>query len=342
VRILVTTAIYPTPPRPTLGTFVGTQVEWLRRIGVDVEVMLLDGRIRKLIYPRAVFQIRRRLAAERFDLVHAHYGYVGVVSAIQRRVPVVVTFHGDDVLGSMNRKGRLTRFSRMMAAVNIAVGERVDAAIVQTPAMASRFRRPDVHVIPHEVDLSVFKPTELVTARRELGLDPDRRYLLFASPPDIAVKRFPLARAVADAMRAEDPSVELLVVHRESQERLALYMSACDALLFPSFQEGSPNIVKQAMACNMPIVSTDVGDVRVVVGETDGCYVCDPDVESFTTQLRKLLARAGRTDGRRGVARFEGSVVAQRIADVYADVIERRQAQGERTQSPLSSIADSG
>src|SRR3984893_15630059 len=99
-------------------------------------------------------------------------------------------------------------------------------------------RNPMFNVTPHEVDFKVFQPTERQQARTVLGLKPGKKYLLFAANPKVGVKRFPLAKAVADCVTAQDPSVELLVVYKETQQRLALYMSASDALIFPSYQEG--------------------------------------------------------------------------------------------------------
>jgi teichuronic acid biosynthesis glycosyltransferase TuaC len=323
MRTLVVTAIYPSAERPAFGTFVRTQVESLARVGVDVDVLVLDGRNRKLIYPKGMVQLRRRIAAGRIDLVHAHYSFAGVVARTQRRLPVVVTYHGDDLLGTVDERGRTRAWSRGVVALGRLLAELVDGVIVQSEEMARTLRRRDVHVIPHEVDFEVFRPVARVRARALLGLDPSRRYVLFASPPQIPVKRYPLAHAAVERLRASDPSVELRVVHTETQHRLALYMSACDALVFPSFQEGSPNVVKQAMACNLPIVATDVGDVRQVIGGTRGCFVCDPDAAVIAERLAGILARRERTDGRERVRHLDGEHVARRVLGVYEDVLAR-------------------
>ena len=324
MRVLVVTAIYPKLDRPEFGSFVRTQVESLARTGLAVETLVLDGRNRKLIYAKGIVQLRSRLATRPFDLVHAHYSYAGVVARTQWRVPVVVTYHGDDVLGTVGADGRTTRLSRVITAGGRVLGQLVDSVIVQSDQMAQRFRR-DVHVIPHEVDLATFQPTDREDARAELGLDPHRKYVLFASPPDIPVKNFPLARAAVELVRERHRDVELVVVHREPQPRLALYMSACDVLAFPSWQEGSPNIVKQAMACNLPIVATDVGDVRSVIGATAGCHLAPPVPDALARLLGEELALRRRTDGRRAVAHLAGDRVATRVIDVYEEVLRNRQ-----------------
>lgn len=320
MRVLVLSAMYPTPERPEFGSFVRTQVQSLRAAGADVDVLVIDGPNRKLMYPRAVPQLRERLARRPADVVHAHYSYAGIVAVAQRSAPVVLTFHGDDLLGTCDADGRTELWSRPVAAAGRALGERVDGVIVQTEQMARRFRRRDVHVLPHEVDLDLFSPTPREAARRELGLRAEGRYVLFAASPSVAVKNFGMARDAVAELRRADPQVELIVCAHEPQPRLALFMSACDVLAFPSWQEGSPNVIKQAMACNLPIVATDVGDVRSVIGGTDGCHVVGFAGDGFTTHLREELSLRRRTNGREAVGHFGGERVARQLLEVYDDV----------------------
>jgi glycosyltransferase involved in cell wall biosynthesis len=321
MRVLVATAMYPKPERPAFGSFVKTQVESLRKAGVDVDVFVLDGPNRKLMYPKAVSELRRRVRIADYDLVHAHYSYVGAVARMQRRVPLLLTFHGDDILGTVDERGRTTPTSRLISAAGRRLGELVEGVIVQTEQMARRFRRSDVHVIPHEVDLETFRPVDRDRARAELGLDPERRYVLFAASPAIPVKNFRLAESAVELLGRLGLECELIVVHQEPQSRLALYMSACDALAFPSWQEGSPNIVKQAMACNMPIVGTDVGDVRALISATLGCHVVPHGEEAFAAGLRQELELRRRTNGRDAVKHLSCELVAGRLIRAYEQTL---------------------
>lgn len=327
MNVLVATSMYPTLENPARGSFIRTQVEYLKRAGIDVEVFVVQKRSRKLMYPVAALELRKRLTDPTIDIVHAHFSYVGMIARLQRKVPVVVSYCGDDVLGTVGPDGRLTLFSRVAAFAGRILSKYADAVIVKSERMASGLPRKDVHVIPNEVDMEVFQPIERERARAVLGLDAGRKYLLFAANPNIAVKRFPLAQRVAEQLKQRDPSVELLVVYKEPQERLALFMNACDALIFPSYQEGSPNIVKQAMACNLPIFATNVGDVPEIIGNTDGCYICRPDVNGFVPRLSELLAHPKRTQGRSRVQHLTGPMVAQRVIDVYEQVLRKRRSQ---------------
>lgn len=336
MKILVATAIYPTAKNPAWGSFVRTQVEWLKRAGVTVELLLVQGRPQKLMYAKAALELRRRLADDSIDLVHAHYSYVGMITRMQWKVPVVVSYCGDDILGTISAKGKPTVFSRVAVMAGRILSHHADAVIVKSREMANKLKQKNVYIIPHEIDFEVFHPVEKAEARAVLGLDPRKKYLLFAANPQIPVKRFPLAKAVAEELCKQDPSVELLVVYKEPQDRLALFMNACDALVFTSYQEGSPNVVKQAMACNLPIVATDVGDVLEVIGGTKGCYVCKPDVGEFVRHITDILRHCQRTRGHEQVQHLAGPVVAQKIVQVYEQVLKRREVHAvNRVQTDL-------
>lgn len=332
MKVLIITSMYPTADNPAYGAFVKAQVDNLRSAGVDLDVMVISPRTggRRSLesltkYLRAVPDIRRRIASQRVDLVHAHFTYCGVVALTQRTAPVVVTFHGDDVLGTIGRDGRPTLLSRtVLLRLTRMVARRASASIVQSDEMRRRLGDPSAQVIPCEIDLDVFRPVAKARARRTLGLSQSTRYLLFAASPDIPVKNFAVASEVAGVLAARRDDTELLVVHREPQERFALYLNACDVLVFPSIQEGSPNVVKQAMACNLPIVATDVGDVRSVIDGAVNCHIARATVEAFVERIDAVLEDGRRSDGSVHVARFAPSPIAAALMDVYRGALAPR------------------
>jgi len=322
MKVLIATAIYPTAENPAFGSFVRSQEQFLRQAGVDVDVMVLRGKNRKLIYPKGIVELRRRL--EGVSLVHAHYAYVGAVARTQWKVPVVLTYHGSDAMGVITPRGTTTRKGRMISAACRSLARYCDAVIVQSDQMASKFRHGNIHILPHEVDLQTFQPTEIKEARAQLGLSLTKRYVLFAANPAIPVKRFSLAQDAVERLKVNNPNVELIVVYKEPQPRLALHMSAADVMVFPSYQEGSPNIVKQAMACNLPIVATDVGDVREIIANTFGCSICKPDADLFALRLGAITNSPFRTKGREAVQHLSGPLVANRLIHLYEQVLQRR------------------
>jgi glycosyltransferase involved in cell wall biosynthesis len=326
MKILMLTTMYPSPQNPAYGAFIHSQVEMLRQAGLEIKVLVPGGgKSRKWLYPKSLVQLHQVLTHDpTIDIVHAHYSYSGMVARMQWRVPVVVSFMGCDLLGGVDDAGHRSLEDEMLACAARQLALMVDGVIVKSAEMASKIRRPDVHVIPNEVDFDRFHPIDKAEARQQLGLEHDKPYILFAANPNEGRKRYPFSKDVVTALQPDYPTLELLAVWKETQERLVLYMNACDALIFPSYQEGSPNIVKQAMACNLPIVATDVGDIREVIGTTDGCYVCEPEIAPFATCLSEILQRNRRTQGRDAIGYLHRSVISSKIIHVYEEVLRRK------------------
>jgi len=326
MRVLVVTNLWPSPHRPAYGTFIRSQVESLVGVDVETEVLVIEGKRSRSAYADAVAEVRRRVRSGRFDVVHAHYGYSGWVALCQRRLPVVISFLGDDIQGTFLEDGKLHWKSRVIAAVNRRTARGAGAVIVKTEAMRRRLGMPGAHVIPNGVDLDLFRPLDRTQARQKLALPPDRTLVLFAGDPDVAVKRHPLALAAVEKL-ARKRDIDLLVARGRPQEEMPLWFNAANALLLASRSEGSPNVVKEAMACNLPVVATDVGDVAWLLERSPGNRVVPATVEPESA-LADLLARAlddvvesGRTTGRDAMAELSLPAVARRIREVYTSVI---------------------
>lgn len=308
-RVLVLTNMYPTAEHPAFGTFVAEQVESLRRRGVDIDVLFINPREGKANYLRGPWLLRRQVAARPYDLIHAHYVFCGLIAATQRRLPVVLTHHGIEVLAGWTAP--LARLASRLA----------DATIVTSPAMVEKLPGSPV-VIPCGIDTELFRPGPREEARRALGLPPDGKLVLFAGElrPE---KRLDLIREAVHRLQEEDEAVQLIIAAGEPHARIPLYMNACDVLVLASDFEGSPMVVKEAMACNLPIVSTDVGDVRQVIGEVEGCFICRQDVDDLAAHLRAALRFGRRTDGRARVIGLSLDAVAGRIMHVYEETLRR-------------------
>lgn len=312
MRVLVATNMYPTPQRPASGVFVRDQVESLRRLGIEVDVLFMDGRRSKLNYLTAFPRFWGQLRRGRYDLVHAHYWMAGVVARAQWRRPVVLTHHGIETIKTWE-----ARFSRRVTPW-------FDQVIVVSQEMRERLPYPKVHVIPCGVDLERFRPVPRDEARAALGLPLDRKLVLWAGDPTRREKRFELVEAAVALLRGEDPSVELVLLAGKPHAEVPGYMSACDVLLLVSDAEGSPMVVKEAMACNLPVVSTPVGDVPQVIGGTDGCYLCTQEPADIAQKLRRALERRERTRGRAAVQHLGLEAVARQVASVYRETLSRR------------------
>jgi glycosyltransferase involved in cell wall biosynthesis len=316
-RVLVVTNLWPGESHPGYGSFVKAQMESLRPLGVEFDVLYLNGRESLWNYVRGVPHLRRKLSLKPYDLVHAHFGMSGCVALFQSRVPVVVSFMGDDVLGRFKRNGRISLVGRFFRLSSYFLARRVAAVIVKTQEMKNILRLSSAHVIPNGVDLDLFQPVARKEARQALGLAPAKQIVLFPFDPAIENKRYDLVEAAVNKAKAEIPNLEILAVSTVPRDHMPLYMNAADALVLASQSEGSPNAVKEAMAVNLPVITVDVGDAASLVSSTDGCYVVPRDPDAIAAKLVEVSRRGTRTNGRSAMERLSMESVAKQIVGVY-------------------------
>lgn len=317
MRVLIVSSEWPTPEHPTSGVFVKQQVDFLRRAGLDVEVFAFHGRRNPLAHLRAWQQLRRERSLRSFDLLHAQFGQSGLVSR-PCPIPLVTTFWGSDLHGIVGSNGHYVAVGRMLRSVSESLARASTEVIVVSERLAGLLPLGvAAHVIPGGVDFELFRPIPQSDARTILGLPGGRRIALFAANPRNPVKRYHLAEA-AVARVAERWHLDLLPVHTVGHDQIPLYMSAADVLLLTSAHEGSPTVVKEALACNLSVVAVDVGDVRERIENVDGCTVCESDsVEAIAEALEQSLARGRTACGRKAVAELDERRLAQRIIGVY-------------------------
>jgi glycosyltransferase involved in cell wall biosynthesis len=315
VRVLVVTNITPDEAAPWRGQFVRDQVDALRRSGIDVELHSFRSGARN--YPRAVGTIRRILRRERFDLVHAHFGLAGWCALLAGARPLVVTFHGTDVrhpvTGFLSRRlvGRLD----LIAAASLALFSPEDGR----PALP---RRPGANaVLPAGADIERFRPASRADARETLGLDPGGKYLLFPAASSRPVKRYDRARELAEAVGAE-----LLSGDGVDSVQMPAWMNAANAIVVTSDNEGFGLVAVEALACDVPVLSTPVGIAPFLLRGVDGCLSAPFDPRVWAEAIRPHLeADDPRVAGRDRAAWFSAQLMADRVIEAYREVLERDQ-----------------
>ena len=321
--------MYPTPTRPAFGTFVHEQVESLRKAGADVEVMSFDGGHSLQNYLQAGRALRTRLKSEHFDIIHAHYGLVGLPARMQFKCPIVLTYHGSDILGEVGPDGRYTRAGWFKVMLSKALGFVVSERIIVAELLRTRLW--SATLIPMGVDMDLFRPRPRLEACQALGLDPAKKFVLFVANPGNRRKRFDIAEAAVRILAADDPGVELLPVFKATHDQVPLYMNASNVLILTSDHEASPCVVKEALASNLPVVSVDCGDVRERLAGIEGCYLCERDPEDVATRLRQALYSDKPTNSREHVAAISLENTAQLTIQVFEKALRRS---GRRTGTP--------
>ena len=322
MNVLVVTNLWPYEADPSYGCFVKAQMESLRPLGVDYDVLFINGRESRRNYWRALPQLWQRLRTHRYDLIHAHMGLSGLVARCQISLPLVVSFMGFDVTGKFQGSDHISAFGRFYQVSSFVLARLASAVIVKTAELKRWLKLEAAQVIPNGVDLDLFQPTDQAEARRSLGLAPEKKFVLFPYDPERAEKRFDLIESAVARAREAIPELEILPVFGVPQFRMPLYMNAADVLVLASQSEGSPNTVKEAMATNLPVITVDVGDTAELLGQTDGCHLVPRDAEEIAAGIVEVCRRARRTRGRDRMARYSMENVARQIVQVYSTVTQ--------------------
>ncbi len=310
MRVLIVANNKRNPVR--FSPFVVEQVESVEKLGVEFEYFGVSGR-GALGYLKCFPALWRKIKEYKPDIIHAHFGLSGLLSNMQRKVPVVTTFHGSDI-HSRGLNLMLSKICMRLSAYNIFVSQPLQDI--------AKYKGDNYIVQACGIDLDTIKPTDRAEARGYFKWDQDKKYVLFASNFSRSIKNYPLAKAAIEKLG----DVELVELKGFSRREVGLLMSACDSLLLTSFREGSPTVIKETMACNCPIVTTDVGDARWVMGDTEGCYITSYNVDDCAAKVAMAIEfskRRGANNGRERVVELnlDRKAVAQRLLGLYNSVV---------------------
>jgi glycosyltransferase involved in cell wall biosynthesis len=307
VRVQIVTHLWPTPSEPEYGAFVETQVEALRRReGIEIDVRSFPRGA--LSYLRAAWALRGSARRGKFDVVHAHYGLSGWSALAAGASRIVVTFHGTDL-----RHPVVRRLSRLLIRL-IALPATVSSSLARA-ALPGAGRRRAVAVLPCGIEMGRFRPLERAASRSRLGLDPSRRYILFPADPARAVKRHDRAAALA----AGFPDAELLTLRSVPPDDVPLWINASNAVLITSDSEGFGLAVLEALACNVPVLSTPVGIAPLVLDGVEGALCAPFDARPWGELLASHLGEDDpRVEGRTRAALFSSERMADRVLAAYA------------------------
>ena len=291
--------------------FVGEQFAALKDAGCDAELFLLQGN-----YWKQWKSLRKKILEFRPDVIHAHYGLTCLVANLAtRRVPVVSTYHGSDI-----NVASVRRFSKMaiwLSAWNLFVSKR-------NMALAGAVEGKKASLVPCGVALSDEQLMTRVEVRKAFGWTVDEKKVLFAGAFDNGVKDPELAMQAIGNCKLEIGDLDLIELKGYSRSEVNALMCAVDCLLMTSKTEGSPQVIKEAMACGCPIVSVDVGDVAERTEGVDGCFVVKSrEPREIAEALKKAIAYEGKTNGREKIIEYglTNELVAKQIIEIYQEIL---------------------
>ncbi len=328
LRILAITNIYPCPDRPWLGTFVEQQVAGLKSVGVEAQVLYFNRKKEgPLIYYRMGSRIAEAISAFQPHLLHVMYGGV-MADKVTRRswpAPVVVTFHGSDILGE-NLSGPWRKLISRCGVWSSWRAARRAAGIVVVArhleqALPGDVDRRKIRVIPCGIDMARFKPMDQETCRQKLGWAAGTFHVLFPANTGDPVKRPWLAQAAIQTLKQQGIRAELHMLSGLPYADVPMWINASDVLILTSLHEGSPMVVKEALACEVPVVSVDVGDVAERIASIDGCHLVGAEPGEIAIGLREVWKRKRRVDSANFIQSVSIGTIAERLKSFYGELL---------------------
>lgn len=294
--------------RPTILS----QADALGKNGLDIRLVPLAGS-GVLGYLKKIRLLKKRIAIENPDLIHAHYSYNGFISAIATRKPIVTSLMGGDVNDSGFWRAVIRLFVKYIWSITIVKSEEMYRKLRLDPKL--------IHIVPNGVNFDLYKPVNKEECRKTLGWDKDMKIVLFGGNPKNKVKNYYLANQAFQQIK--NIGYELKCLVDVSPNDIPIYLNASDVILLTSHSEGSPNIVKEAMACNVPVVSTDVGDVRWLLDNVSNSYVAENTPTDIANKLILVLDTNSSSNGRDQLKKLglESESFALRIQKLYESIL---------------------
>jgi glycosyltransferase involved in cell wall biosynthesis len=287
----------------------------LEKLGLKIVYYDIAGK-GLLGYLNNLIKLKAFINKQKPDLIHAHFYFSGFLSALTfTGTPIITSLMGSDVLASGKLMLWLTRFfSRYFW----------DYTIVKSKEISSKLAVTKSTVIPNGVDLEDFYPVPRNVALEKLNWKSNIYHILFASDPSRPEKNFQLASQAIDLLTNQQVNSEIHFLKGIPSDEMILYYNAANVLLLTSFHEGSPNVIKEAMACNCSLVATNVGDIKEVVGSTRGCYLTGFDPGEIAEKLKLALSSENRTNGRDNMSKYNSNLIAEKIIAIYKTALINR------------------
>ncbi len=316
-----------------MSTFIRTEVAAVKSLIPDTEIYYFTERRSIKGFRKSLKALKAKIAEFHPDIIHVHYGSTTALLVAQASgtIPWVITFGGSDLLGHPN-KGFYWRVRESFAVgLSKYAAGRANGIICVSRNLEEAVPEKDkrkVRLIPRGVNTLFFMPLDQEEERRKLGWDVEKRYILFSMPRANAdVKNMPLAEKVIAQLNQKGPEEFVLVpLTGKTPEFVRSAMNASDLLLVTSLHEGSPNIVKESMACNLPVVSVNCGDVKERLRNVKNSYVSEAyDAEELSGLIRNVLASGERSNGRQALDSdgISVEIVSKKIVNAYQEITRK-------------------
>lgn len=315
-------------------TFVFEQIESIKnKYPIEYDTLLIKGK-GIIGYLKNIFKIKEKIKEFKPDLIHAHYGLSGLLSNMQRSVPVVTTFHGSEIMSFI--VNLLSSFSVLLSEYNIFVTRVIKERMYFKPK--NKFK-----IVPCGINLNESMVVDKKISLSKMNLTDGNVNIVFAGSFNDLMKNYSLAKEAIKLL--PDKNINLVELKGYSRSEVNYLMNACDLFLLTSISEASPQTVKEAMACNCPIVATDVGEIKDIISDTEGCYFTSFEPKDIANKIQLAINFTKRTNGRDKIKRFDNDLITKEIFLIYQNIINKTglniSTENKEKVSPLSLLFDS-
>jgi teichuronic acid biosynthesis glycosyltransferase TuaC len=318
MKILYVTNMFPNKRNMNFGIFIKEQIDYYAKIHApEYEVYFVDGKKSKLNYIKSIFNVNKLIRKNNYDLVHIHFGLSGIFLLFNPfiKTPVIVTLHGSDIQ-SYNKEGLTQKISKKVVS-------RSDKAIILNDNMINILKdyKDKLIKIPCGIDLSLFNLDRN-------NINNESFVIGFPSSRNREVKNYPFFAKVIENLENQGYPIKVVEFDNFTRKEVVENLSKLDCLLMTSFSEGSPQIIKEALACNVPIVSINVGDIELLLNNVNNCYVINSfDIQLFADKIKNIINIAPnqrKTNGKDMVKQlgFDQDTIISKLDLLYKDILQ--------------------
>jgi glycosyltransferase involved in cell wall biosynthesis len=292
-----------------ITAFISEQAIALEEQGIIIDYYPIVGK-GIVGYLKNFPSLKKKIREFKPDLIHAHYGLSGALAILQLRIPVVITFHDGETHSV--KSNIISSISTLFSAYDIFVARHIFDLIYLKKKSKSV-------ILPCGVSYKTIQPVDKNEAMVKMNLSFSKKYILFGGAFENLRKNYPLLKEAISLMNRDD--IKVIEMKDLNRQQITMLMCACDVFVLPSKREGSPQALKEAMLCNCPIVATDVGDIKRLMSDTEGCFICTFEPLDVAEKIQMALDFGKRTNGREKLNHLDNSLIAARIIEIYNKII---------------------
>ncbi len=264
MKILFITNMYPITS-PFYGIFVKEQIDEITKtIACEHDLYYINAREKgSMEYLFSMFNIPLKIIKHKYDIIHIHYGLSALFLSIYKPMAkVYLTLHGSDILEKQGKN--------LQVYVTKFLLKRVDKVFIQSKEMEPIIRpfNKNYEILPCGVNTDFFKPD------RKIKNDERTKTVIFPGNRSAHVKNYSVFEKVIGYLKEQSSFlIKQEFIDNLSREEVRDILNTGDCLLMTSISEGSPQVVKEALSCGLPVVSVPVGDVPFMIESVPHCYI---------------------------------------------------------------------